>query len=89
LKQPVLKTTAKYQEAADDEALVLLSEWCEKNTPDNVPLFKLVQEYRRWGKSNPPISTVTPAYNAATGVFMPTCSRWERKPGACRPQAQP
>jgi len=47
---PVLKTTAKYQEAADDEALVLLAEWCEENRPDYVPLFRLVQEYRRWGK---------------------------------------
>jgi DNA polymerase-1 len=26
---PVLKTTAKYQEAADDETMVLLAEWCE------------------------------------------------------------
>lgn len=50
LKLPVFKTTAKYQEAIDDEALILLSEWCESNRPDLVPLFKLVQEYRRWGK---------------------------------------
>jgi DNA polymerase-1 len=47
---PVLKTTAKYQEAADDEAMVLLAEWCEQSRPDLVPLFRLVQEYRRWGK---------------------------------------
>jgi len=47
---PVLKTTAKYQEAADEEALILLSEWCETNRPELVPLFKLVQDYRRWGK---------------------------------------
>jgi DNA polymerase-1 len=47
---PVLKTTAKYQEAADDEALVLLSDWCETNRPDLVPLFKLIQDYRSWGK---------------------------------------
>jgi DNA polymerase-1 len=47
---PVLKTTAKYQEAADDEALVLLSDWCETNRPDLVSLFKLIQGYRRWGK---------------------------------------
>ena len=39
---PVLKTTAKYQEAADDEALVLLTEWCADNRPDLVPLFRLV-----------------------------------------------
>jgi len=47
---PVLKTTAKYQEAADDEALILLAEWCETNRPDLAPLFKLVQEYRKAGK---------------------------------------
>jgi DNA polymerase-1 len=41
---PVLKTTAKYQEAADDKAMVLLAEWCETNKPEFVPLFKLVQE---------------------------------------------
>jgi len=47
---PVRKTTATYQEAADDEAMILLHEWCETNRPELAPLFKLVQEYRRWGK---------------------------------------
>ncbi|MCL2301535.1 MAG: bifunctional 3'-5' exonuclease/DNA polymerase [Firmicutes bacterium] len=47
---PVLKTTAKYQEAADDEALILLSEWCAENRPELAPLFRLIQDYRRWGK---------------------------------------
>lgn len=47
---PVLKTTAKYQEAADDEVMVLLYEWCKQNRSELAPLFKLVQEYRRWGK---------------------------------------
>ena len=68
LKLPVFKTTAKHQEAMDDEALVLLAEWCESNRPDFVPLFKLVQEYRRWGKAK---STYIDGYaqhiNAATG----------------------
>jgi hypothetical protein len=50
LKLPVFKVTAKYQEAMDDEALVLLSEWREANRPDLTPLFKLVQDYRRTGK---------------------------------------
>lgn len=50
LKLPVMKVTAKYQEAMDDEALVLLSEWCAQKRPELVPLFKLVQDYRRWGK---------------------------------------
>jgi len=65
---PVLKTTAKYQEAADDEVMVLLAEWCEANRPEFVPLFRLVQEYRRWGKIR---STYITGYaqhiNVATG----------------------
>lgn len=65
---PVLKTTAKYQEAADDETLVLLAEWCGQNCSDLVQLFKLVQEYRRWGKIQ---STYIDGYgkhiNPATG----------------------
>ena len=65
---PVLKTTAKYQEAADDETMVLLSEWCEVNRPELTPLFKLVQDYRRWGKIK---STYIDGYaryiNSATG----------------------
>lgn len=50
LNLPVLKTTEKNAEAADDQALVLLSEWCSTHRPELVPLFELVQEYRRWGK---------------------------------------
>jgi DNA polymerase-1 len=87
LKLPVLKTTAKYQEAADDEALTLLSEWCERNRPELVPLFKLVQDYRRWGKVN---STYIEGYrqhiNTATGRihadFMPLATETGRF--ACR-----
>lgn len=47
---PVLKTTGKYQEAADEEAFVMLGEWCAVNRPELVSPFKLVQEYRRQGK---------------------------------------
>jgi len=65
---PVLKTTAKYQEAADDEVMVLLAEWCESNRPELVPLFRLIQDYRRWGKIK---STYIDGYaqhiNTATG----------------------
>jgi DNA polymerase-1 len=50
LKLPVLKTTAKYQEAADDETLILLTEYCMEHRPELVRLFELVQEYRKWGK---------------------------------------
>lgn len=69
---PVVKTTAKYQEAADDEAMVLLADWCRKHKPELVRLFELVQEYRRWGKLK---STYIDGYlrfiNDATGRIHP------------------
>ena len=68
LKLPVLKTTAKYQDAADDEALILLSEWCETSRPELVPLFQMVQDYRRWGKiQSTYISGYAKYVNPATG----------------------
>lgn len=69
---PVVKTTAKYQEAADDEAMILLAEWCRENRPELTRLFELVQEYRRWGKIK---GTYLDGYlrhiNAATGRIHP------------------
>jgi DNA polymerase-1 len=47
---PVLKTTAKFQEAADDQTMILLTDWCTENRPELKPLFEHVQEYRKWGK---------------------------------------
>lgn len=47
---PVLKTTEKFSEAVDDEALILLSEWCEQNRPELVPIFQMITEYRKWNK---------------------------------------
>ncbi len=47
---PVLKTTEKLSEAADDEAMILLSDWCKKNRPELVPLFDMVKDYRKWNK---------------------------------------
>ena len=47
---PVLKTTEKNKEAADDAAMQMLKEWCEKHKPEYVRLFELIQEYRKWGK---------------------------------------
>ena len=47
---PVLKTTEKDAEAADDQTMVMLSEWCAENKPELVPLFDLIQEYRKWSK---------------------------------------
>ena len=50
LKLPVLKLTEKFTEATDDEALILLSEWCRQYNPDLVPLFRMITEYRKWNK---------------------------------------
>ena len=47
---PVLKTTEKLSEAADDEAMILLSEWCKNNRPKLVPLFDMIKDYRKWNK---------------------------------------
>ena len=72
LQLPVMKTTAKYQEAADDETMILLAEWCAANRPELVPLFEVVQEYRKLGKIT---STYVDGYlrhvNAATGRIHP------------------
>ena len=69
---PVLKTTAKYQEAADDETMILLADWCRENRPELIHLFELVQEYRRWGKIK---GTYLDGYlrhiNEATGRIHP------------------
>ena len=50
LKLPVMKTTAKYQAAADEESLILLKDWCKESRPDIVPLLDLIHEYRKWNK---------------------------------------
>jgi DNA polymerase-1 len=69
---PVLKTTEKRQEAADDETMLLLTEYCREKRPELIRLFELVQEYRKWGKLK---STYIDGYlshiNAATGRIHP------------------
>ena len=47
---PVLKTTEKLSEAADDEAMILLSDWCKNNRPKLVPMFDMIKDYRKWNK---------------------------------------
>ena len=47
---PILKTTERNAEAADDQTMVMLAEWCRKHRPELVPLFEMVQEYRKWSK---------------------------------------
>ncbi|MDR0943573.1 MAG: bifunctional 3'-5' exonuclease/DNA polymerase [Ruminococcus sp.] len=72
LKLPKMKMTIKEREALDDEAIILLKEWCVENRPELVKLFDLVQEYRRWGKVK---STYIDGYmkyiNTATGRLHP------------------
>ena len=72
LKLPILKTTASNKEAADDMTMTLLKEWCDTNKPELVPLFSLIQEYRKWGKIK---STYIDGYlkyiNSATGCIHP------------------
>lgn len=69
---PVVKVTATENEAADDQAMIMLQEWCEKNRPEIAPLFSLVQEYRKWGKIK---STYIDGYlkyvNEVTGCIHP------------------
>lgn len=69
---PILKTTSKEQAALDDMAVVLLEEWCRENKPELAGLFKLVQEYRKWGKIS---STYIDGYlkyrNPVTGRLHP------------------
>lgn len=72
LALPVLKTTEKHQEAADDATMILLTEYCRENRPELAHLFELVQEYRKWGKLK---STYIDGYlrcvNSATGRIHP------------------
>ena len=69
---PVLKTTVKNAEAADDQTLVMLAEWCGEHRPKLVPLFDMVQEYRKWSKLK---TTYIDGYlnflNPATGRIHP------------------
>ena len=69
---PVMKTTAKMSEAADDQTLQLLKEYCDRERPELSVLFSLVQEYRKWSKIK---STYLDGYrkciNSATGRVHP------------------
>ena len=72
LQLPVLKTTETFKRASDDETLMLLSAWCKENRPEIMPLFEMVQEYRKWNKIK---STYIDGYlshlNKATGRIHP------------------
>lgn len=60
------------REAADDQTMQMLKEWCDINRPELSELFTLVQEYRKWGKIK---STYIDGYlkflNPVTGCVHP------------------
>jgi len=72
LNLPKVKETAKEQASLDDESLILLREHCEKERPELVHLFELVQELRTLVKVK---STYIDGYisymNPATGRIHP------------------
>ena len=72
LKLPKMKLTAKEKDALDDEAIILLKEWCSENRPELLHLFEYIQEYRRWAKAK---STYIDGYlryiNSATERLHP------------------
>ena len=72
LKLPILKVTGKNKEAADDETMILLTEWCQEHRPELVRLIELVQAYRKWSKLK---ATYIDGYieqiNIATGRIHP------------------
>lgn len=72
LQLPVIKLTAKYREAADDEAIQMLSGYCKQVRPELVEFFDTVKEFRKWAKIK---STYIDGYmkhiNSATGRIHP------------------
>jgi len=69
---PILKTTEKNAEAADDQVMVMLAQWCADHRLELVPLFELVQEYRKWSKlKNTYIDGYLKHINDVTGRIHP------------------
>jgi len=50
LQLPILKRTGKNSEAADDQALLLLKEYCQYKKPEIVAFIESIQKYRKWTK---------------------------------------
>lgn len=71
-KLPILNYTEKGMPATDDEAMILLKEWCEQNRTELVPLFDAILEYRKWSKLKTTyLDGYTRAINDATGRIHP------------------
>ena len=84
---PILKRTDKLAPSVDDEALLLLKDFCEEHDPDLTVLFDKVLEYRKWQKLK---STYLDGYlnfvNNATGRIHPDLMQLATETGrfACR-----
>ncbi|MBQ1424255.1 MAG: bifunctional 3'-5' exonuclease/DNA polymerase, partial [Lachnospiraceae bacterium] len=84
---PILKRTDKLAPSVDDEALLLLKDFCEEHDPDLTALFDKVLEYRKWQKLK---STYLDGYlnfvNNATGRIHPDLMQLATETGrfACR-----
>jgi DNA polymerase I len=75
-KLPVLKTTEKFKEGLDDEALILLKEWCIRNRPEMTEFFQRVQQYRKWSKLKSTyidgiLGFINPVTGSIHAVFLP------------------
>ena len=92
LKLPVLKTTESNKEAIDDETIIMLREWCEKNRPELSELFELIQKYRKVEKIKTTyIDGYIKCINPVTGRIHPDMFALSTETGrmSCRnPNAQ-
>ncbi len=71
-KLPVLNRTDKGMPAMDDEAMILLKEWCMDNKPELAGLFDAVAEYRKWAKLKTTyLDGYARAINRVTGRIHP------------------
>ena len=71
-KLPVLNRTEKGMPAMDDEAMILLKEWCQDKKPELTDLFDNVIEYRKWAKLKTTyLDGYTKAINPVTGRIHP------------------
>ena len=69
---PVLNRTEKGVPATDDEAMILLKEWCAVNRQELTLLFDALLEYRKWSKLRTTyLYGYTRAINSATGRVHP------------------
>ena len=69
---PVLSRTEKGVPATDDEAMILLKEWCAENRPELSTLFDAILEYRKWSKLKTTyLDGYISAISSATGRVHP------------------